>query len=71
MGQIKVLANGQQVILPWDECNGKQLKEQLNILSNRLVTVMENGVTKSIGDEQKIKLTPDISISDAPYYKAG
>lgn len=71
MGQITVSKDGQPVVLPFEEVTGQQLKEQLSIPDERIVTVKENGQTRQVGENERLRLQDGVVVSDAPRYRYG
>ena len=71
MGQVQINKDGQPVILPWEEVTGQQLKEYTGVAPDRLVTVVENGQTRAVGDQERVTLAPGTFVSDAPRFRNG
>lgn len=71
MGQVQVTKDGQQVILPWEQATGQQIKEQLGIAPDRMVTVAEGGRTRAVADHETATIPPGACISDAPRFRYG
>lgn len=71
MGQTMINKDGQTVVLPFEQVTGQQLKEYTGIEPERLVTVVENGQTRVIGDQERVTLPPGAFVSDAPRFRYG
>lgn len=71
MGQIQISKDGQSVILPWEVVTGKQLKEYAGIAPDRLATIVEDGHTRAVGDDERIQLQEGTWVSDAPRFRYG
>lgn len=73
MEHIKLVQkDGMQVALPWSEATGAQLKEQLNIAPDRMVTVLKaDGTTQVVRDNERVEIADGARISDVPVFRYG
>ena len=76
MGQIMTDVDGQHVVMPFDDATGqttgRELREHANIPNGRPVTVTNAaGVTRVVGDAERVVLQPGDHISDVPQYRFG
>ena len=71
MGKRKIRVAGKEIEVPTAETTGKEIKKIADIPNNRQL-VKENGSgSVRVGDNEKVRVSPDTVFEDIPTLKSG
>ncbi len=72
MGNVTINHEGQAVVMPWDQATGAQVKQQLNIPAERMLTMTgPDGRTQAVSDSQRVSIPDGVFMSDVPRFEYG
>ncbi len=59
------------MVLPKDTMTGAELKHLTSVAPERIATVVQDGQTRAIGDQESVHLADGVFVSDVPDHQAG
>lgn len=71
MGLQKIKHENRDVVLPFDQGTGSQIKAALGIDPRRVLVMRTNDGPKAISDQEKVQLPAGADLSDAPWHEYG
>ena len=71
MGQVTISKDGRVVVSPKDTMTGAELKAITSVPPERIVTIVQDGQTKAVGDHETVRLADGVFVSDVPDHQAG
>jgi len=71
MGQVTFSKDGIAIVSTKDTMTGAELKAITSVPPERIVTIVQDGQTKAVGDHETVRLADGVFVSDVPDHQAG